>query len=279
MRTVSANLNTHLQGETTSLATCWRATLKNGTVYGFTDHTNDLVIAGVTYQASTGYTPSSISTTDKLDVDNLEVQGLLSSASIADADIFAGLWDFAEIEIFQVNYADLTQGTLGQRRGWLGEVRTGKSVFLAELRGLTQKLQQTIGDLYSASCRATLGDARCTKNLAAFTFTGTVGTVSSKRQFTDAGLTQANAYFDYGIMTWTGGLNVGLAMEVKSYVVGAVLLQLPMPYTLQVGDTFSIIAGCGKRLIEDCKTKFANVVNFRGEPHVPGIDALYKGPA
>lgn len=278
MRTISANLNTHLQGETTTLATCWKATLRNSTVYGFTDHTENITYNSVVYQASTGYTPTNISTTENLSVDNLEVMGMLSASSIADADIEAGLWDYAEIEIFQVNYKDLTQGALLQRKGWLGEVRTGKTVFTAELRGMAQKLQQTIGELYSPTCRATLGDARCGKDLTAFTFTGTVETVTSNRQFTDSGLVQADAYFDYGLITWTGGLNVGLSMEVKTYTTGAVLLQLPMPYSVQVGDSFSIVAGCAKRIIEDCKTKFNNVINFRGEPYFPGTDALYKGP-
>lgn len=276
--TVSAPLQSHLEGETTTLATCWKATLKKGTVYGFTDHTRDLVVSGVTYQASTGYTPSSIASNDQLSVDNLEVEGMLSDSSIAEVDIFAGLWDYAEIEIFQVNYMDLTQGILGQRKGWLGEVRSGKTVFHAEMRGLFQKLQQNIGELSSPSCRAKLGDTRCSKDLTAFTFTGTVATTSSARQFTDASLTQADGYFEYGELTWTGGLNAGLVMEVKSYTVGAVLLQLPMPYALQVGDTFTIIAGCAKRLQEDCKTKFNNVINFRGEPYVPGVDKLYRGP-
>lgn len=278
MRTISAGLNTHLQGSVTTLATCWKATLKNSTVYGFTDHTENITYNSVVYQASTGYTPTNISTTENLSVDNLEVMGMLSASSIADADIEAGLWDYAEIEIFQVNYKDLTQGALLQRKGWLGEVRTGKTVFTAELRGMAQKLQQTIGELYSPTCRATLGDARCGKDLTAFTFTGTVETVTSNRQFTDSGLVQSDAYFDYGLITWTGGLNVGLSMEVKTYTTGAVLLQLPMPYSVQVGDSFSIVAGCAKRIIEDCKTKFNNVVNFRGEPYFPGNDALYKGP-
>ncbi len=43
---------------------------------------------------------------------------------------------------------------------------------------------------------------------------------------------------------------------------------------IQVGDTFDVIAGCRKRLTEDCKVKFNNVLNFQGEPHLPGIDRL-----
>lgn len=277
-RTLTAGLEAHFQQEVTTFATCWKAILANGTIYGFTDHTRSIVFEGVTYLASTGYTPSAVVTTENLSVDNLEVMGMLTAEVIVDRDIEAGLWDYAEIEIFVVNYADLTQGKYYQRKGWLGEVKTGRTAFVAELRGLSQKLQQTIGQLFSPTCRATLGDSRCKVNLASFTFSGTVQTVASNRQFTDASLVQANGYFDYGTITFTGGLNNGISMEIKTYTTGSVLLQLPMPYSVQVGDSFSIVAGCAKRLTEDCKTKFNNVINFRGEPHMPGNDAIFKGP-
>jgi len=280
-------MNGHLILEVTTLVTCWKATLKNGTIYGFTEHTDDIVLSGITYKASTGYTPTSISTSAKLDVDNLEVTGMLSSSSIADADIFAGLWDFAEVLIFQVNYMDLTMGIKDPRRGWLGEVRTGRQTFIAELRFLTQKLQQTIGELYSVTCPYKVGDARCKKDLTAFTFPGTVDAVTSNRQFTDAALTQADTYFDGGELTWTSGLNIGLNMQVKTYTVGAVLLQLPMPYAVQAGDAYNIVAGCNGifrdipalSIIGHCISKFDNHLNFGGFPDAPDVGSLYENPA
>ena len=49
-----------------------------------------------------------------------------------------------------------------------------------------------------------------------------------------------------------------------------------MPYAIAIGDTYTGIAGCRKNFTDDCVTKFANGVNFRGEPHVPGNDQLAK---
>jgi uncharacterized phage protein (TIGR02218 family) len=54
-------------------------------------------------------------------------------------------------------------------------------------------------------------------------------------------------------------------------------MQLPMPYALTVGDAYSLQPGCDK-LLATCKVKFNNVLNFRGEPHVPGTDRLFRGP-
>jgi uncharacterized phage protein (TIGR02218 family) len=51
------------------------------------------------------------------------------------------------------------------------------------------------------------------------------------------------------------------------------VLPLAFPYTPQVGDTFTLTAGCDHRK-DTCKNKFNNLVNFRGEPFVPGQDIL-----
>jgi len=38
-----------------------------------------------------------------------------------------------------------------------------------------------------------------------------------------------------------------------------------------------LVEGCDKRL-ETCLSRFGNVVNFRGEPFLPGIDLLTRYP-
>jgi hypothetical protein len=48
--------------------------------------------------------------------------------------------------------------------------------------------------------------------------------------------------------------------------------------TVAIGDTYSVHAGCTKRFTEDCTTKFANALNFQGEPHVPTVDELTAAP-
>jgi Phage conserved hypothetical protein BR0599/Ubiquitin-activating enzyme E1 FCCH domain len=85
-------------------------------------------------------------------------------------------------------------------------------------------------------------------------------------------------YFDFGMVTWVTGENAGLSMEIKAYVPGQVTLALPMPFPISSGspqDTFVISAGCDKSFTT-CRDRFNNVVNFRGEPYVPGIDKLIQ---
>jgi uncharacterized phage protein (TIGR02218 family) len=50
-----------------------------------------------------------------------------------------------------------------------------------------------------------------------------------------------------------------------------------MSREVAIGDTFEIMAGCNK-LFATCKSKFANGVNFRGFPHIPGNDFVTTYP-
>lgn len=83
-----------------------------------------------------------------------------------------------------------------------------------------------------------------------------------------------------GQVVWVTGENAGLAMEVRSWTSATRTLQLwlPMRLDVQPGDEFIVRPGCQKRLIEDCRDRFDNVVNFRGEPYVPGQDQVTTFP-
>lgn len=167
-KTVPAALQTHVEQEVTTLATCWKVTRTDGQVLGFTEHNEDLTFGGVTYKAATGYTPTSLKTTDTLSVDNMDVVGVLESSAITDDDLLAGVYDDAEVEMFLVNWSDPTAGQIKlPGKGWIGEVTIHRTTFVAEVRGLAQALQQVVGELYTDLCRADLGDARCKVQLDA----------------------------------------------------------------------------------------------------------------
>ena len=275
MKTISTELDTHLKADVTTLATCWKLTLRNSTVMGFCNHDKDITFESVTYISSTGFTSKDLENGSDLAIDNMNIEGILDSTSITEKDIMAGLYDFAEVEIFKVNYEDLTQGKISVRKGWLGEVSVGKNSFVAEISGLTQRLTRTIGELYSPSCRANLGDSRCTLDLASYTVTGSVTGVTSNSIFDDSTRAEDNGYFNFGKITFTSGLNNGLSFEVKEFSDNSIILALPTSYDVAVSDTYTMIAGCDK-VFETCKTQFNNVVNFRGEPHVPGTDKILE---
>lgn len=159
---ITAGMQSHLADTVTTLAVCWKVTRVDGKEYYFTSHDVNLDIDGCTFRADTGYTQSAIANSADLAVDNLEVEGILDSEEITEIDLRAGLFDFAYIEVFMVNWADLTDGKIKLRKGRLGQVTvTTSGVFKAELRGLTQQYSQRIVEVYTPDCRADLGDSRC----------------------------------------------------------------------------------------------------------------------
>lgn len=274
MKSISPSLLAHIQGSSTTMAYCWKVTRTDGAVFGFTSTDSDLTISGILYKAKTGFTPSALQSNADLSVANLEVTGMLDDDAITSEDIRAGKWDFATVEIFQVNYRDLSMGIMKEAKGKMGEITTTSLGFTAEVRGLAQQMQQTIGELYSATCRADFGDARCKFDLTTITVTGAVSSVISDRSFIDTSRSEATDYFNHGKITFTSGLNTGLSMEIKSFGSDTFGLYLDMPYIIATGDTYGAYPGCQKRFAEDCRDRWSNVINFRGEPHVPGNDAL-----
>lgn len=172
MKSVSVALAAHLAQSATTLATCWKLKRRDGVVLGFTEHDLDIVFdlgpydandsdGAVTYSASNAYARASISSSAEFNVDDLDIVGVLDSAAITAPDIRAGRYDFAEVKIFEVNWADLSQGPLKLRRGDIGEITVKDGAFVGELRGLLQRYAQPIGDLYGPACRVDLGSTKC----------------------------------------------------------------------------------------------------------------------
>lgn len=278
MRTIPIALDTHLQQETTTTCTCWLVELQDGTSMGFTDHVDNLTIAGVTYEAASGYTPSAVQNKYDLSVSNLEVAGVVDSEAITTTALNAGLFDFASVTIFRVNYNAPEDGQFVLLRGKLGEVTYSNSSFKAELRSITQQLQQNIGEVYAPSCRAVFGDSRCKIDATTYTDTGAViSTPSATGLIIDgAAIGKADGWYTAGLIEFTSGANDGLKMEISGSIGSAIELCLPMPNAVAAGDTFKITAGCKKDFHADCKDKFNNAVNFRGEPWVPGADSVLR---
>lgn len=269
---ISAELLAHYASGAETTARLWKVTRRDGEVFGFTDHDKAITYDGVTYAATSAFDPSAVSTRSELNVDNLEVVGLLDNDGITVEDIEAGTWDGAAVELVEVNWADLTMGHNVLRTGEIGQIPRKGLTFVAELRGLMQAFANNIGRMVSASCDATLGDARCGVDLEALRVSGTVTTGGSQIAFTASALAQAADYFTYGIVTWVTGDNAGRSMEVKQHSAGGVFaLQLDMPNAIAVGDTFTAVPGCNKVGRDgDCKNKYGNYGRFRGYEDVPG---------
>lgn len=277
MKTLPSALATHVATRSTTLATALKITRTDGEIFGFTTHDVDDVVSGVTYSSNPGLETTDIVISANAAVGNLELKTLHDGTVFTTADVLGGVWRNAEFLIFRYNWASLGDGIDTLMAGTFGEFELKQNCVVAELRDLRQYLQQSVGDASSRNCRARLGDARCRKDLTSFTYTGTLTGVTSNQVFRDSARTEALAWFDEGEITFTSGPNNGLSAKVKSYAAdGTFTLALPFLGTVAIGHTYSAVAGCRKRLEEDCRDKFDNVLNFVGEPHRKGIKDITK---
>lgn len=159
---IAAALQTHLNGEVTTLATLWTITRKDGTVHRYTDHDQAIVFGGNTYETGVGFNASAIEDKADLSVDNLDLQGIITGDDITPEAIRAGLFDFAQVQIEIINYAAPANGSVVRRKGWLGEVkRNDVGAFSAELRGLSQALIEQTVKVYTPACQVDLGSTKC----------------------------------------------------------------------------------------------------------------------
>ena len=283
MKTLPAGLQAHLDSGATTLAWCWRITRADGAVFGFTDHDRLLTFAGTEFEPDSGFNASEIRAGSELSVDAQDAEGALRSDRITEADILDGRWDNAAIEVWRVNWEATSQRVL-MRRGNIGQIRRGRASFIAEVRSLAHYLNQTVGRTFQFYCDAALGDARCGVDLDAPAMGGSaaVATVIGDRGFAATGLGVFTAgWVELGFLTWTSGANVGGRAEIARHIVeaGAVRIELfeaPV-HPIGAGDALSIRAGCDKQFAT-CRTKFANALNFRGFPSMPGDDVVVRYP-
>ncbi len=276
-------LYAHLESGATTVCRAWTVVRKDGTVMGFTDHDRDLVVDGVTCRADTGMTARALQQTTGLSVDNTEAVGALNAAAITEADLLAGRFDSAEVRAFIVNWA-VPEDWIEQFRGSFGEIIRSGGSFRAELRGLSEALNQPQGFVYQPGCSAVLGDRRCgfDTSLPGYFAERSVDGVEGDRVFSFASFAGFDdRWFEHGRFEMLTGAAAGLVGVVKvDRLDGAgrqIELWQSLGATVSLGDRFRVLAGCNKSAVT-CRAKFANFLNFRGFPHVPGEDWLASYP-
>ena len=280
MSDIPESLAAHLAREATSVCHCWRVTRRDGTVSGFTDHDRPLTVDGTNFEPRSGFTASEARETLGLAADTVEIEGAISAAVITAEDIAAGRWDGAIVETLLVNWrAPDEAATI--RVQTVGRITRADNRFVAELDGPEAALDRIGGRWFRRSCDAELGDARCGIDLddPLLKATGGVTAAVTADTIRVTGIEAFSAgWFAEGRLTATSGAAAGTTIRVLSHRISGEGIDLvlwrdgaglPAP-----GDGFEIVAGCDKRFAT-CKAKFANHLNFRGFPHLPGNDAAY----
>lgn len=252
------------------------------------------------YSDIIGFQPTTISTSSDLSVDNAQAEGLMPEFDfpISEADIAAGVYDYATFSCYLVDYDDLDAGHGVIAHGTLGQIsiRDDGLSFVEEMRGLTDQLKQSVTEKDSLTCRAIYGSQSagspnpgpiqrfpCGKDATAELVSDSVASVGleTNRTFTVSTPTFGDDELDPGILVWRSGANNGRTYEIESNTAaGVVNLAHPTAFPIQESDEFDYRPDCNKIARDTEKGCAAEhhwgdlwPLHFRGEPDIPIGDA------
>lgn len=273
MRTIPSNLKADIENGV--IARLLKITCRDGTVLAFTDHDQFLTVDGTKYEPTPGLAQINYTATSSVEVSSQTASA--ATVDLPEPDILAGKYDDAVIEAAWCSWQNPSYGKVIIFLGKIADIQYNETGFEAEIMSFMKQLELNIGQVYTSSCRHTLfGTAGagkvgfCGVNPATFTFTGAVASVVTNRwKFTVSGAAagKSNGYYSNGKVTFSSGQNNGVSFVIKKHTGNEIELMLPTGRLITVGDTFTIQAGCDKSL-ETCKTKFNNILNFGGFPHI-----------
>jgi uncharacterized phage protein (TIGR02218 family) len=250
---------------------------------GFTDHDRDLQFNATAFRANAGLSASQVESNVGFSPGTSEAAGALQADTLTESDLSNGVYDGASVETWLVDWSDVADRVLLDE-ATIGEVRRGEFAFSAELRSGAHIFDQQQGRAYQRGCSADLGDARCKVNLSApgLNATGTVFSSEGGAIVADMTGAFAEGFFVGGSLTFSTGANAGARFTVNSHRQDGArasfgLWSAPAGAIL-AGEAIAVTAGCDKAP-STCQTKFANIVNFRGFPHMPGNDRVIAYPS
>ena len=277
---ISTEFQRHLASGLTTLARCWRVERKDGRVFGFTDHDGDLAFEDTEFLADSGLTAFALEQGTGLGVDNTETLGALSAEAISEADISLGFFDGAEVKCWLVNWAEPSQRMV-LFAGHIGEITRSGGRFQAEVRGLSEPLNQPKGRAYQKACGSILGDGHCQVDLERPEYTA-VFSVHYRIENSAFQLAGADGFedgwFTHGLLLHEASGVRGVIKEDRKTDAGRdVTLWTPLLGEVENGDDVRLIAGCDGQFAT-CRFKFSNYLNFRGFPDIPGDEWITRVP-
>ncbi|CAH0340059.1 DUF2163 domain-containing protein [Rhizobium sp. CECT 9324] len=283
MRQLPEAFNAHIEMGATTMCRAWRLTRRDGAVLGFTEHDHALDFDGTTFEAASGFAASEARVASGLQAPAAAVEGGFSSAAITEADLAAGRYDGARVELFLVNWRapEVQHALLALQE--IGEVSRAGPGFSAELRSFAHRLQQPTGRIYNRRCDADLGDGRCRVDMTVGgrRVMALVAAVETPDRLVIAGLPDLGAgHFRLGRLRFDAGILAGrtVAVEESGATEGgaaSIRLWLPLEAEPVVGDPVTLSIGCDKSFAM-CRERFGNGLNFQGFPHMPGSDFAYS---
>lgn len=259
--------------ELETVATWWRVDRRDGVSLGFTTHDADLWFDGLTFSSAPGMMPASIRRSTGFDADSAEVDGAITHAAISDEDLVAGRYDGARVVVGLVDWENLEHTAIYS--GTIGTLTEEAGSFSAQLLSRKADLARDPIPRTSPCCRADFCGPGCGLSALRFTHEAVLTLQDSANNAVVVTCEVAPAQLMGGQLRWLDGPYAGLAMGIVGLAGTGMVLDLPLDEVLTPGFRAVVTEGCDHTLAT-CAERFANAVNFRGEPYLPGNDLVVR---
>lgn len=258
-----------------TVATYWRLYRRDGVTLGFTTHDKDLWFGGICHRAAPGLLPSAIRRSASLEPDSAEIEGALTHDSIRAEDIAQGRFDGAFLEAGAVDWENGENAVLYS--GELGTISSEGNRFEAELLSGKTVLETDLVPRTSPACRAEFCGPGCGLSAARFSAEMRITAIDeASGRMALSPLSDPALWVD-GSLRWLDGSHAGFWRTISDAAAEGVRLDDPLPPDAVIGSRVLLTQGCDHSLAT-CHGRFGNAVNFRGEPFLPGNDALTRYP-
>ena len=242
---------------------------------GFTSHDRDLSLNGLTLRAAPGIRPAALRLTADVTGDDAQMDGALTHDAISAIDLEAGRFDGAVVTVGMIDWQMGTTQALF--RGTIGETEAVSDGFSAQLRSAKVALDYDPVPRTSPGCRARFCGPGC--NLSPSRFSREAQVAALDRGANAVAFTNISpANYLFGEVRWLDGDAVGLRHAIIGEAGGDLVLDGPIPEGVEPGTRALLREGCD-RTIATCAARFANALNFRGEPFLPGNDFVARYPS
>lgn len=256
----------------TTIGLCLTLERRDGTGSAMTSHDRPITVEGVTFEPQPGLMPNSVQQGDT-DLPVSEISGAIQASSLSSEDLMSGRWDRARMTLAAACW-ETGEHVAELSAGQLGEVEINDGSYTVEVAAGLLSSGKPVCPVTSPECRASLGDKRCRVDLAPLRKRASITRMEGTWLHMDA---EIGDDFRLGSLRVLDGSLCGWSTVVVDTSATSLRLRENMPLAPVPGTRVMITQGCDKRA-ETCRSRFKNMINFRGEPHVPGTDFLMRYP-
>lgn len=227
------------------------------------------------YKPLPGQASGNIQSATDLSVSTMEFTLAASAAANLLSLLPANNLDAATIRIYDV-FADTPDlGRMAVYIGKIGDFGWNRTAVKAQGRNVwDSRFLEFPYYTYGDGCFWRFGSPGCGIDTSSYTIVVSpsrlaVSSCSRIGLWVNSLGTVPDGYYDFGRVTFTGGVNSGQIRAVRNHLGQSLQLSHALPYDPQSGDAMTLFPGCRKRFFADCTSKYNNARNYNGYQTIP----------